>query len=97
MAEKSPAVRTPADLGPAEIRAEMAAARTRISAHIDAVETQVWQRVGAVQDPSQAREKLSTVGTILNALVLAEKLGVLRYLKARVFDRRFKTSPYVSE
>ena len=91
MAEKSAPVGSTESLSPAEIRAEMTATRARISASIDAVEAQIWRQIGTVLDSGGSRGKVSMAGTLLGALVLAERVGALRYLKARIFKRRSRT------
>ena len=88
MAENLATVSDVANLTPAQIRAEMRSARARVSVNIDAVETRVWQQMHAVVDDTDGRHgKGSGLAIVLSALSLAERLGMFRYLKAKVSAR----------
>jgi hypothetical protein len=66
----------------------MTAARSRISGHLSAIEAQVWQRMRAVVDgPAERHHRVSGVESILDALLLAERVGVFRYLSSKLSRR----------
>ena len=64
------------------LRAEMAAARARVTRHLDAIELDVWQRADAAIGPTPAvrRRRLGALDVLVNAALYARERGWLRLL-----------------